>query len=406
MTAEGQDKRHVFDANKERIHTLEEEHKALQKEIVSLEAALRARPKAQKDEAALTQKLAQAEAAAQESAALREANAALQARMGRGDYATDEQKHLARLQEQQRALGYDPMEHARLHGELERLSPFEARRMSLAGAREQLQTTRGDLARLDEEIAGLQTTIVESLQRKQELETSLAGLPKAEGEWRTARAQLDALAQDERSARDRLAAARQKLEFCDRQAAQKEERKSALDGAKSEKGIYDDLRLAFGKKGIQAMIIESVIPEIQDEANRLLGRMTDGKMSVTMQTQRDTKAGSTVETLDIHIADELGPRPYELFSGGEAFRANFAIRIALSKLLARRAGAQLRTLIMDEGFGSQDATGRQKLVEAIQSVQGDFEKILVITHVEELQDAFPVRIHVEKTAEGSTFSIV
>jgi exonuclease SbcC len=214
------------------------------------------------------------------------------------------------------------------------------------------------------------------------------------------------LAQDERSARDRLAAARQKLEFCDRQAAQKEERKSALDGAKSEKGIYDDLRLAFGKKGIQAMIIESVIPEIQDEANRLLGRMTDGKMSVTMQTQRDTKAGSTVETLDIHIADELGPRPYELFSGGEAFRANFAIRIALSKLLARRAGAQLRTLIMDEGFGSQDATGRQKLVEAIQSVQGDFEKILVITHVEELQDAFPVRIHVEKTAEGSTFSIV
>jgi len=125
-----------------------------------------------------------------------------------------------------------------------------------------------------------------------------------------------------------------------------------------------------------------------------------------MQTQRDTKSGSTVETLDIHISDELGSRPYELFSGGEAFRVNFAIRIALSKLLARRAGAQLRTLIMDEGFGSQDASGRQKLVDAIRSVQDDFEKILVITHVEELQDAFPIRIHVEKTGEGSTFSIV
>jgi len=406
MTAEGHDKRRAFDANKERILALEVQHKALQKETTSLEAALRARPKAQHDEAALGHKLAQAEAAAEELAALREATAALQKRLDGRDYAAGEQKHLADVQDQQRALGYDPQEHARLRGEVERLSSFEARRMSLAGAREQLQTARGDLARLEEEIAGLQAALAESSRRKQELEGSLAGLPKAEGDWRTAKARLDALSLDERSARDRLAATRQKLEFCDRQAAQKEEKKSALDGAKSEKGVYDDLRLAFGKKGIQAMIIESVIPEIQDEANRLLERMTDGKMTVTMQTQRETKAGSTVETLDIHIADELGTRPYELFSGGEAFRVNFAIRIALSKLLARRAGAQLRTLIMDEGFGSQDATGRQKLVEAIQSVQGDFEKILVITHVEELQDAFPVRIHVEKTAEGSTFSIV
>ena len=40
----------------------------------------------------------------------------------------------------------------------------------------------------------------------------------------------------------------------------------------------------------------------------------------------------------------------ELFSGGEAFRINFALRIALSKMLARRAGARLRTLVIDEQF--------------------------------------------------------
>ena len=94
-----------------------------------------------------------------------------------------------------------------------------------------------------------------------------------------------------------------------------------------------------------------------------------------------------------------------MYSGGEAFRVNFAIRIALSKLLARRAGAPLPTLVIDEGFGTQDATGIEKLKEAINSIQDDFEKILVITHIEELRDAFPTRINVIKTESGSTFEV-
>jgi len=95
-----------------------------------------------------------------------------------------------------------------------------------------------------------------------------------------------------------------------------------------------------------------------------------------------------------------------MYSGGEAFRINFSIRLALSQVLARRAGARLQTLVIDEGFGSQDAQGRQRLVEAINLVQGDFEKILVITHLEELKDVFPTRIEVEKTVEGSQLSVI
>jgi len=133
--------------------------------------------------------------------------------------------------------------------------------------------------------------------------------------------------------------------------------------------------------------------------------MTDNRMHVKFETQRETKKGDVKETLDINISDELGTRNYEMFSGGEAFRINFAVRIALSKLLAKRAGAPLPTLIIDEGFGTQDSTGIEKLKEAINSIQDDFDKILVITHIEELRDAFPTRIDVVKTAEGSTISV-
>ena len=94
-----------------------------------------------------------------------------------------------------------------------------------------------------------------------------------------------------------------------------------------------------------------------------------------------------------------------MFSGGEAFRINFALRIALSRLLANRAGAPLPTLFIDEGFGTQDAAGLERLVEAINVIQNDFQKIIVITHIEELKEAFPVRIEVTKTAQGSTFTM-
>jgi exonuclease SbcC len=149
------------------------------------------------------------------------------------------------------------------------------------------------------------------------------------------------------------------------------------------------------------MIIEAAIPELEDEANQLLSKMTDGRMHVRLDTQREKRTGGVAETLDILISDELGTRAYESYSGGEAFRVNFAIRVALSQLLARRAGAQLRTLFVDEGFGTQDEAGRQRLVEAINSVQEQFDLLLVITHIDELRDLFPVQIEVTKTPDGS-----
>ncbi|MDD5147596.1 MAG: SMC family ATPase [Candidatus Daviesbacteria bacterium] len=178
-----------------------------------------------------------------------------------------------------------------------------------------------------------------------------------------------------------------------------------------DKETYEQLALAFGKKGIQAMIIEGAIPEIEDEANKLLEKLTEGRMKITLLTQRETKTKlesgekGLIETLDIIISDEMGERPYEMYSGGEAFRVNFAIRLAISKLLTHRAGAKLQFLVIDEGFGSQDAPGRAKLVEAIDAIKNDFEKILVITHIEELKEEFPVRIEVSKNSMGSTFEM-
>ena len=177
-----------------------------------------------------------------------------------------------------------------------------------------------------------------------------------------------------------------------------------LQAARSSYGVLVE---AFGRSGIQALLIEAALPELEAQANDLLARLTDHRMTLSLETQRQNRRGDVSETLEIRIADELGTRSYELFSGGEAFRIDFALRVALAKLLAARAGAPLRNTLHRRGLWEhRDPSGRERLVEAIQTIQDEFDLILVVTHIEEMKEAFPVRIDVSKDDTGSSLQVV
>lgn len=169
---------------------------------------------------------------------------------------------------------------------------------------------------------------------------------------------------------------------------------------------YKIISQALGKDGIQALLIEDAIPEIENEANELLSKLTDNQAQIFIESLRDLKKGGTKETLDIKISDGAGIRPYEMFSGGEAFRIDFALRIAISKLLARRAGTSLQTLIIDEGFGSQDEEGLNHIMDCLHKIQDDFAKIIVVSHLPSMKDQFPVHFFVEKGPAGSKINII
>ncbi len=169
---------------------------------------------------------------------------------------------------------------------------------------------------------------------------------------------------------------------------------------------YQEIALALSKNGIQALLIEDAIPEIEQEANELLSRLTDNQATIFIESLRDLKSGGTKETLDIKISDAIGIRPYEMFSGGEAFRIDFSLRIAISKLLARRAGISLQTLIIDEGFGSQDEEGLSYIMDAIYKIQNDFKKVIIVSHLPGLKDQFPVHFHIQKNPQGSQVNII
>jgi exonuclease SbcC len=216
------------------------------------------------------------------------------------------------------------------------------------------------------------------------------------------------LQEQENRLNQEVGAARQKVSVLDELRKRKADLMSAREALALQIAHHKTLERAFGKDGVPALLIEQALPQIESKANELLDRLSDGQMSIRFVTQaeyKDKKRDDLKETLDIQISDAAGMRDYEMYSGGEAFRVNFAIRLALSEVLAQRKGARLQTLVIDEGFGSQDEQGRQRLIEAINLVRNDFAKILVITHLDELKDAFPTRIVVEKTDHGSTVQV-
>jgi exonuclease SbcC len=405
FTAEGKEKADLHQTNQVEIKDLLSRSEALQREIEAIDQEMEDRPALQKQEATLEKGLEETQAAAQGLAEARAGAAAVEEKLITQDYAPTEQAELTGLTAQLQELGYDAAAHEEVRQDLEILAMFEEAQARLQTALDQIDGERAHLERLRHSQARKQATLAADMEKRDELNKAVARRPEVRQQVEEKERKVDRLQAEERRARDVVAAIKQQIAHCQYLVKEREKRVAERQKAFEEKAIYDELRLAFGRKGLQAMIIESVIPEIEDEANALLARMTDGRMNVRFETQRETKKGEAVETLDLKISDELGTRSYELFSGGESFRINFAIRIALSKLLARRAGARLQTLVIDEGFGTQDTQGRERLVEAINSIQEDFEKILVITHIEELKDLFPVRVHVFKTPQGSQITM-
>ncbi len=306
-------------------------------------------------------------------------------------------------------LNYDADTHTAAQEQESGLRHWESERRELDAKSARVDADRAALADVSERWQGATATHESEQSRAAELEKGLEGLDDAITESEGAGKAVEELEGRIRETDRQQALIQADLQRLERQREEKagladEEREAA-----SRAFVHDDLAQAFGPRGVQALLIETALPELEDDANDLLGRMTNGSMTLRLETQRQTQAGNTIETLEVIISDIQGTRAYEMYSGGEAFRINFALRIALSKLLARRAGSEVPVLFIDEGFGSQDAEGRERLIEAISTVWNDpvFHNglILVITHIDDVRNQFDTRIDIIKTENGSRYSI-
>ena len=169
----------------------------------------------------------------------------------------------------------------------------------------------------------------------------------------------------------------------------------SLNACKIKLIVLEQLEKGFGSKGVRAKIIEDSIREIEIETNIMLKRLS--KLSVSFITERN---GKVVFEVDVHD----GPKTleYALYSGSEHFRIAFSLRVALAKLLMRRANSKLDFLLIDEADASLDEHNAEEIVNIINELQDEFYMILCISHRNDIKSQFENIITVSNDGEKST----
>ncbi len=330
----------------------------------------------------------------------------LKERLSSKSYAVPEQQELARLDAKAAELGESIKEWDKVQADVKRLDPFGKLYHQLQEAETNLERSSGHLKEAEASVKTCEDTLAAADQRIKDLTSAVSGAGEIARKLAAARTDLANAKLEHGTTQKAVADLTAKMDFARECQEQAQEIEAQLQQLRRQADVYRFLAGAFNKAGIPSEIIKAAVPELEAEANAFLSDMTEGRMSLALLTQRDNKSGTTTETLDILISDELGTRAYEMYSGGEAFKVNLALRLALSKMVARRAGAPTSCLFIDEGFGTQDQNGLTKVVEALHSVEDKFKLVLVITHLDELREEFGTQIRVTKDGAGSKVAVL
>ncbi|WP_017303015.1 exonuclease subunit SbcC [Spirulina subsalsa] len=325
---------------------------------------------------------------------------------------SDLQRQIQQVKAQMSALGYNRQEHSHLTETLRAMQGAELRYHQLKQAQAELPQVQGQEEEKRQLLQVREQDRQNTGQEIQQLISRMAEIP----DYRPQIQALEQTLQENRQALDhriaeqgRLGEQLRQLEHYEQEYKRTQEK---IQKVRQQYRVYQELSQAFGKNGIQALMIENILPQLEAETNQILARLTGNQLHVQFITQKVSKSNQgkknakMIDTLEILIADAQGTRAYETYSGGEAFRINFSIRLALARLLAQRSGASLQMLIVDEGFGTQDGEGCDRLIAAINAIASDFACILAVTHMPQFKEAFQYRIEVQKTEQGSQLRVL
>ena len=175
----------------------------------------------------------------------------------------------------------------------------------------------------------------------------------------------------------------------------------------TDKQQFEDYKLicqAFGKQGIQPILIDEATPEMEDIADDLLNKATDGRMRIRFETQKKLKSNEISESFDIIISKDGHDRDIAEFSGGEQKLLRTIIRLTISAWQARKSEKRLKTLFVDEAFENLDSENSQRIIKIFYSLQEYFERIFIVSHDDNMITEIPARIDLEKKSGETTVS--
>ncbi|MES2524316.1 MAG: SMC family ATPase [Gemmatimonadota bacterium] len=282
-----------------------------------------------------------------------------------------------RLEEARTALaalpmGYDAGRHGALRDEVASLAETSTRAARLGGLVEREPATRAERDRqrllhdaARERLLGFEGQRSDGGQDDAEFQAVRDAHDRAAVDAR--RAELEALSASADAAR-----AHGELEVAERSRRELARLQTRLDELELDKRMHDELDRAFSD--LRTDLNFQLRPELAEIASGFLETLTDGRYN-SLEFDED---------YNLLVMEDGVPKP--VISGGEEDLCNLVLRLAISQMIAERAGLSFSLLILDEIFGSLDDTRRGNVVELLRRLNDRFEQVIVITHIEQVRE--------------------
>ncbi|RBW71149.1 AAA family ATPase [Bacillus taeanensis] len=136
-------------------------------------------------------------------------------------------------------------------------------------------------------------------------------------------------------------------------------------------------------------------------ANERLKQLSNGQYYLIRSTRREKHGKQSGLGLDVYDAYTGQIRDVKSLSGGEKFNASLCLALGMADVIQSfEGGISIETMFIDEGFGSLDEESLHKAIDTLVELQQSGRMIGVISHVQELKQAMPAILDVQKTQEG------
>jgi exonuclease SbcC len=196
----------------------------------------------------------------------------------------------------------------------------------------------------------------------------------------------------ERIAKDAADRAADALAQAKRRIDETAEARAKLASIEAERLVVEELDRTMGD--LRESLNFALRPELAEIASGLLDTLTDGRYS----------HAEFSEDYELTVLEDGLVKP--VISGGEEDLCNLVLRLAISQMIAARAGHAFSLLILDEVFGALDDNRRANVMALLRRLGDRFTQIIVITHIGHVRDALDHVVRLEYDALSGSSRVV
>ena len=154
---------------------------------------------------------------------------------------------------------------------------------------------------------------------------------------------------------------------------------------------------------LAAWVLIARLEDVLAAANPRLERISSGRYQLVAVSDDGTSSRKSGLGLAIVDHDTDAMRSPRTLSGGETFYTSLALALGLADVVTAEAGGvELRTMFIDEGFGSLDSHTLALVMEQLQALRCAGRTVGVISHVEEMATQIADQIQVRPLPEGGS----